>query len=268
LPPEVADEWRRLGFDVHAADIAQSVALAREGAGEPVRLTRLASAVDADRAVPLLRADDGSALALWRSEGHGRIAVWWLADSFRLALAGDAGTFGSLWSDAIATVARADGAALPTLPTEARVDRRSVICGLADGAYVERPDATHAPLMIDATASQRCAAYWPAEAGWHTLVSGGTRWPFPVRAAGEAAALSAARDADATRALAGAHAAESATATRQVPAPRWPFFIAWLIAAAGLWWLERRRVDAVEAIVPIRPEPARRWNAAQDARAA
>ena len=270
LPADVADDWRRLGFDVRAADIAQSVSLhARSGAAEPVVLTRLASAVDADRAAPLLRADDGSALALWRAEGQGRIAAWWLADSYRLALAGDAGAFGTLWSDAIATVARTGGAAAPNLPAAARADRRSVICDIADGAYVERPDATQATLTIDAaSASRRCAAYWPAEAGWHTLVSGGARWPFPVRAAGEASALAAAHDADATRALAGAHASDSTIATRQVPAPRWPFFAAWLVAVAGSWWLERRRAEAIETVLAVPAEPARRWDAAQDARAA
>jgi len=60
-----------------------------------------------------------------------------------------------------------------------------------------------------------------------------------VRAANAAPALFAMRDADATRALAGTSHANESTATRRIPAPRWPFFIAWLVVASALWWLER-----------------------------
>jgi hypothetical protein len=54
------------------------------------------------------------------------------------------------------------------------------------------------------------------------------------------------RDADATRALEGASHASESTATRRVPAPRWPFFIAWLVVAASLWWLERTKAQQSE----------------------
>jgi hypothetical protein len=54
------------------------------------------------------------------------------------------------------------------------------------------------------------------------------------------------RDADATRALAGAAHANDSTATRRIPAPRRPFFIAWLVVAAALWWLERTKVRESE----------------------
>lgn len=249
LPDAVATEWRGLGFDVRAADVAQAVSLQqRSGTSEAdAQFTRRANTVDANHATPLLRASDGSALASWRAEGEGRVAIWWLADSYRLALGGDSGAFGTLWSEALETVARARGTATPDLPPEARVDQRGVICGLGDDAFVEQPDAKHIALTIEAhRGTTRCAAYWPSQAGWHTLVSGDARWPFRVRDAKDGATLARARDADATRMLAGRPLAESSNATRSIPAPRWPFFLAWLLAPAALWWLERTRAHAVD----------------------
>jgi hypothetical protein len=237
LPEAVAGEWRDLGFRVRSADIPQTVSL-ESGAPDPAAvLSRRALLVEGDEAAPLVRSNDGGAVALWRTLGRGRVAIWWLADTYRMTLAGDAGAFGSLWSRALATVARAHGVAKPAMPRDARVDQRSVLCGLADGAFVEQPDGTRAPLAIEANG---CAAFWPAREGWHTLVSRDARASFHAAKANAAPALAAARDAEATRMLAG-RAHDAAHAARAVPASRWPFFGAWLLAAALLWWLERSR---------------------------
>ena len=250
LPDAVATDWRELGFRVRPADIAQAVSLEHNVATpDPASaLSRRALIVDADDATPLLRGGDGSAVALWRSEGLGRVAIWWLADTYRIALAGDAAQFGTLWSRALATVARARGAAMPDLPADARVDQRSVLCGLAEGSFVEQPDGTHAPLTIETSdQGHHCAAYWPAFDGWHTLVSADRRAAFHVVAANATPALVAARNADATRALASNQAdAASPTSTRKIPAPRWPFFLAWLGVVVVLWWLERTRARVSE----------------------
>lgn len=249
LPDAVASEWQTLGFRVRAADVPETVSLASTAATpDPAAvLSRRALLVEADDAAPLLRAKDGTALALWRGDGRGRVAIWWLADSYRIALAGDASAFGTLWSRALATVARARGAATAEVPADARVGVRSVICDLGDAAHVESPDAANIALAIETSRDgRRCAGYWPAAEGWHTLVSGDERAAFFVRAASAAPALVAMRDADATRALARASHASESTATRRVPAPRWPFFVAWLAAAAALWWLERTKARKSE----------------------
>ena len=249
LPDAVASEWQALGFRVRAADVPETVSLATSQATpDPAAvLSRRALLVESDDAAPLLRANDGTALALWRGDGRGRIAIWWLADSYRIALAGDASAFGTLWSRALATVARARGNAMPVVPADARVDRRSVLCDLDAAAYVERPDASHVALAVETSGDgRRCAGYWPSVEGWHTLVSGDRRAPFAVRAATAAPALVAMRDADATRSLAGASHASASSATRRIPAPRWPFFVAWLAAAAALWWLERTKAHESE----------------------
>ena len=249
LPEAVASEWQTLGFRVRAADVPQTVSLASASATpDPAAvLSRRALLVESDDSAPLLRANDGTALALWRGDGRGRVAIWWLADSYRIALAGDASAFGTLWSRALATVARARGAVLPDVPADARVDVRSVLCGLDEGAYVERPDGTRVALAIEAADDgRRCAGYWPDAVGWHTLVSNGRRASFHARAANAAPALDAARNADATRALAGSARASATTATRRVSAARWPFFAAWLVAIAALWWLERTKARESE----------------------
>lgn len=243
----VGREWSALGFRVRASDVAQTVSLAADAAPAPeVVLSRRALLVDADDATPLVRANDGSALALWRGDGEGRIAIWWLADTYRMALAGDGAGFGTLWSRALSTIARARGATRPDVPDDARIDQRGVLCGLADGAYVEAGDGSRVALSIDADA-RHCAAYWPARVGWQTLVSGGTRSAFLVRAADAAPALTAAANANATRRLAGSRADAATTmATRAVAMPRWPFYLAWLVVAALLWWLERGKAEVVE----------------------
>ena len=244
LPDAVAAEWRDLGFRVRAADIPQTVSLASAQPDPAAVLSRRALLVEGDDAAPLVRSNDGGAVALWRTLGQGRVAIWWLADTYRMTLAGDAGAFGSVWSRALATIARARGSAQPDVPRDARVDRRSVLCGIADGAYVEQPDGTRVPLAIES----RCAAFWPAQEGWQTLVSGDARAPFHAAASNASPALAAARDAEATRMLAGhASAGDGASSARKVPWSRWPFFAAWLAAAALLWWLERSKPHAAGA---------------------
>lgn len=242
LPDAVAGEWRDLGFRVRGADIPQTVSLEGTTPDPAAVLSRRALLVEGDDAAPLVRSSDGGAVALWRTLGQGRVAIWWLADTYRMTLAGDAAAFGSVWSRALATIARAHGAVKPDVPRDARVDRRSVLCGLADGAFVEQPDGTHAPLAIEAS---RCAAFWPAHEGWHALVTGDARASFFAAAANASPALAAAHDAAATRLLAGrAGAGDAASEARRVPSSRWPFFAAWLAVAAFLWWLERSRSRA------------------------
>ncbi|HEY0179391.1 MAG TPA: hypothetical protein VGC30_07145, partial [Dokdonella sp.] len=239
--PAVAADWSALGFDVRAA-VPAPVALTQTlglDASAPA-FARAAIEVDARDAAPLLRADDGTPLALWRAVGAGRVGLWWLADSYRLALAGARTRFGTLWSDALGTLARARGDAPPELPRRARVGERAVACRVAPGDGVEDADGARTALVVDASAAPPCAAYWPTAGGWHALVRGATRWPFFVRAADAERALAAADDARATRALVGAAAEAPPPATRAVPLPRWPFFLGWLASAVALWWLERR----------------------------
>ena len=249
VPDEVAAQWQTFGFRIQAADIAQDIALQNmPGTQEsPPALTRRAVAVTGGDATPLLRASDGSPVALWRSEGSGRVAVWWLGDSYRLSLGGEPGRFGTMWSEALGTIARARAETAPRMPLDADVNERSVLCDLSEHAFVEQPDGTKVALAIEQQpAGNACAAYWPAEAGWHTLVSANNRWPFHVRSAEEGKALAAARTAVATEFLAG-RSTGSAVSARPVPMARWPLFLAALLALTVLWWLERGTAQRAEA---------------------
>jgi len=235
---QVVADWAALGFALRADDGGPVRLPASQGDAAPPALARAPVVATAGDAAPLLRADDGRVLAAWRAHGRGRVGVVTLADSFRLALGGSAARHGTLWSDIFAGVARAGGSAWPVLPREARVGERAVFCGLAPDARVEAKGANIALAADPSTPG--CAAYWPRTAGWQTLTSDGTRWPFHVRATDEATTLAQASDRDATRALVGGVEAPAQAQVREVPRARWPFLLAAALLAAALWWLERR----------------------------
>jgi hypothetical protein len=246
LPPATMSDWSALGFRTQPAtpetstNVTLDRALGLSGSG--LVLTRRALAIDATDAAPMLRADDGSPLAVWRARGQGRIGLWWLADAFRIGLAGHRERYASLWSDTLSTLARAHADASPQIPREARVDERMIVCGINAGDRIEDTHARSIGLLPnDATeTTHACAAYWPSEAGWHTLVSGEQRWPFHARSTDATPALVAAQTRTATQALITDATQAGAAATRAIALPRWPLFLAWLLALAVLWVLERR----------------------------
>lgn len=251
-------EW---GFETGATDLPRSVRLAgtetadatarRIDGSDEVRatdtapvLTRRPLSASAADGVPLLRDTRGDTLALWRAQGRGRIALWWLSDSYRLALSGRSAAFGGLWAESLETIARPNGAAAPDVPADARVAERSVLCGLGEDAALRAPDASPVPLVADATG---CAAFWPGQPGWHELTVGEANAAFPVRGEDEAPGLRAAERREATLALAANAAASAKTTPVENPGPRWPWLLAWLLLSAGLWWLERARVGRKSA---------------------
>jgi hypothetical protein len=245
IDPAVATDWAALGFTTRASDAATTVTLAHwlGAGGATVNFRRRPIDVEAPDAAMLLRADDGSPLAVWRLRAQGRVGLWWLADSWTLVTGGEPSRFATLWGDTLATLARARGVSAPDSFIDARIGERVTVCDVKPGDVVEYGHGDRIALVIDEAAGSSCAGYWPAQAGWHDWVSGDARHPFYVRADGEARALALADSARATRALLGASAGASTSAVRSVPLPRWPFFLTWLIAVGGLWWLERRAIS-------------------------
>jgi len=244
LPDAVAQDWKTFGFDVHASASAREVSLDRALGLADSRLafTPLPLAVAANDAAPLLRADDGTPLALSRIAGRGRIGIAWFTDEWRAALVGQRAAYATLWSGIVSQLARARGADAPALPANARAGKRAALCNVTTGDAVENADGERTALLVETDPSgARCAAFWPRGAGWHALVRGDARWPFLVREANAGTALARAADARATRALLGTTARESSTMTRDVPRPRWPFYLAFLTMVSLLWWLERLR---------------------------
>lgn len=195
-------------------------------------------------ASPLLHDARGKAVGAWRAQGQGRLALLPLTDSYQLVLAGRDDRHAELWSGVLATVARP----LPGADTTARAStatpwagERMVLCGIAETADVVAPGGERVPLHVDPrTGPDRCAAYWPQQAGWHTLQQGDTSQAFYVFSPASATALhrQQVRDATAVRITGGPVA--GVQATTPVPGPRWPWLTAFVLLAGVLWWVERR----------------------------
>lgn len=256
-PPDAAtrDALERLGFTLGDADPALgSEVLLGEGLPPLLRQPRPILASDA---VPLARDARGVAVAYWRQHGRGRIGAWNLAHTYRLVLGGHGERHARLWSEALGVLARPAGTPPPRFEGIARADQRAVLCGLDGVATLRAEDGTRLQAWPD-PAANGCAAVWPERAGWYRLEAGAGDEPasdpqptmlyvheadaFPGIAA------RARRDAmrrlaaalPATPPLAGDPAANGGGLASDGPdGARWPWFLAWLLAAALLWSLER-----------------------------
>jgi hypothetical protein len=261
-----------LGFDVEATDIIRSVRLdiggtrangidaanvpspsldsapasASSSAPSDARpvLTRRPLAVTAIDGVPLLATDDGDPLALWRAHGQGRIALWWLSDSYRLVLTGTAAQHGTLWSNAVSTLARpGEPGSLQVASSDSRVGERVMICrvGNADNHIrATAPDASTTHLLFDGRGG--CAGYWPSAAGFHRIDvhDAAPLWLY-VRDEASAPGLAAAQSQHITQTL--LEEARQTLATdlpAQQRARPWSFLIGWVLLFALLGWIERR----------------------------
>lgn len=259
-------QWRSLGFTMSgggglvpiALPAATDPDLARTRRGVPSpdaaadfgddvlpELNRLAATPGGQGAVPVLRDAGGATLSAWRSMGRGRVAVFTPADSFGLVLTGRSDLYGDWWGTVLSAVSRPEPGAPPAFSGLAWAGERIILCGLSDDARVEGPNGSTAATPV-ASGVGRCGGFWPAASGWHLLrmsTPGGDDrvWPFFVQPADGLAGVRAARDRDATLMLSSAGPAPG-DATRRGPESRgspWLWFFAWLIASAGLWWLER-----------------------------
>ncbi|UHQ18773.1 hypothetical protein LVB87_11330 [Lysobacter sp. KIS68-7] len=210
-------------------------------------LTQRTLRMTADDGVPLLRDQQDQTLALWRAEGRGRVAVWPLTDTYRLVLAGRDDLHAETWSDALATLARAQNGARFTIDGETRVGERVAICGIAREASVTSPRGATVTALVDPnTGARNCAAFWPREAGWHRVTSAGRAQLFHARATDDAPGLHTSLVREATLQLAADAPTYDAATSASLPVPRhpgarWPWWLAWLLASGALWWFERSR---------------------------
>ena len=221
-----------------------------EAIPEAPALSRRDLQIAATDGVPLLRDDVGDALAVWRAEGRGRIGVWTVTDTYRLVLAGRNDLHGELWSDALATLARAQPGRSVAIEGERRVGERLTLCGVGVHTSVET-QGRGTGLQIDPAAGARaCAAYWPRQEGWYRVRAPDQRTQaFFVRAQAAAPGLHANFIREATLRAAvdtpGSAAVHAARPVPRHPGTRWPWWAAWLLASAGLWWFERSRRGVV-----------------------
>ncbi|MFU8820371.1 MAG: carboxypeptidase regulatory-like domain-containing protein [Gammaproteobacteria bacterium] len=223
-------------LDALSTSLSQGTDASRAANGA-VTLTRRPVSVSAVDGAVLLRSATGEPLALWRSTHRGRIALWWLDDSYRLALGGEEAAYATLWGDVVGTLGRARESAAPDPGKDAGVHRRRVLCGLSPDARVRGPSGQAVALVVR---EDGCAGYWPAQSGWHALVQGDDVVDFHVRGDGTSPGLEAAQQQADTRLLEAQPYASAAAKRAAVPGSPWPFFIGWLITAGLPWWLERR----------------------------
>ncbi len=191
----------------------------------------------------LLQDHDGKPIGGWRAIGKGRVGLLPLTDSWRWVLAGRDDRHGELWSGVVATLARAQGGgdALWSPQPISWAGERQTLCGAQAALRAFNARGDDVPLVVDdTTLPLRCAGWWPREAGWQRLQHGDSivwRYVFDPK---EAPALHRQAMIDATS-LALASATPMNTPIQSVPGSRWPWWLAFVLCASLLWWLERRR---------------------------
>lgn len=224
--------------------------------------------------VSLLDDASGTSLARWRQAGRGRIAAWNLDQSFRLVLTGHGARHARLWSEATSTLARPRARPRPHFEGIARTGQRALLCGFEPGTALVASDGTRLHPLHDPR-SAGCGALWPARSGWHRAGEGEAAPMLYVHPADALPGLAARERRDATLRLAAIDrpgapgTADASTPTQRAAdtgptgsgrgfdgtssgtGPRWPWFLAWLLAAGALWWLERavRRNETAPARV-------------------
>ncbi|MBH1654267.1 hypothetical protein I5U67_19100 [Stenotrophomonas maltophilia] len=191
----------------------------------------------------LLQDGTGKVVGGWHAAGKGRIGLLPITDSWRWVLAGRDDRHGELWSGVVATLARAQGSAdaLWSPQPIGWAGERQALCGVQAPLQVFNKRGDDIPLIVDgATSVLRGVGWWPREAGWQRLQHGDSvvwRYVFDSK---DAPTLHRQAMIDATtRALAASTPAD-ASVMQPVAGPRWPWWLAFVLCASLLWWLERR----------------------------
>lgn len=195
--------------------------------------------------VPVVTDAEGALLAGWQQRGQGRVAVWTVANSFALVLAGQPDRYAQWWSDTLSAVSRPGSQFRPDLPVLVQAGERIAVCGIDAQARVIAPDTTEVTLALDPAASLRvCAAYWPQAPGVHTIVQamrgGEQAFAFLVQPEGALGAIRTTETSEATARWAAKQTASAARDTPQRRSPGWPYFLVWLLLSSALWFGERR----------------------------
>lgn len=192
----------------------------------------------------LLHDRAGNAIGGWRAVGKGRIGLLPITDSWRWVLAGRDDRHGELWSGVVATLARAQGSAdaLWSPQPIGWAGERQALCGVQAPLQVFNKRGDDVPLIVDgATSALRCVGWWPREAGWQRLQHGdSTVWRY-VFDPKDAPTLHRQAMIDATTRALAASTPANASVMQPVAGPRWPWWLAFVLCASLLWWLERRR---------------------------
>jgi hypothetical protein len=234
-------ELRALGFNIEDDNSTQNVQL--ENIDKNLGLTRQAIRVNSDDGVIFLRDHSKKPLAMWRAQGRGRIGLWWLNDTHRLALSENTSAHGQLWQTALSTLTRPSKTKQAVIDQQtARINTRSIFCDITAKTYVKAGNADITYLLPENNSQGKlCAAFWPTRSGWHELVSGEASTFFYVRKSSEALGLKINAMQQATLQRVAQNTSKNTTAAAPVPGMPWPWFFSWLFVTTLLWALERSR---------------------------
>lgn len=240
-------EWAGLGIATSGGDEVQAFQL--------IGSTELAGfdLIQAEReSVPMIRDKIGAPLAVWRPQGQGRVGLWVVADSYALALAGEAHRYGDLWSELFSTLARPGEGQDVRLSGIARPGERASLCPVTRPVRVIDPyDVESRPRFDPATGPADCAAYWPRRSGWHRVVDGDYEMAFYVHPVEAAPSLAQSANRAATLDLVETAVPRGMRAASPASGSPWPWAACLLAVFGLLWWLERRSPGAAEQITPI-----------------
>lgn len=235
LPADVRAGWAGLGLPV-TGGIATAPVRPTD-AGEP-ELTRRVLLSTSSQFVPLQRDAGGTVLTGWHAFGNGRVGVDSVMNEFALVTSGHGDRFGARWGEIVGALSRARPVSAARLEALPQAERRTTICGIADGAKILGPDDRLTTLLSDAAAGN-CAGFWPRRAGWHSLRQA-TSIAFYVYPATALPGIRATECRDATMLLTGTgNAVRGARPLHR--SSSLPWLCAFLTTAAVLWWLERSR---------------------------
>jgi hypothetical protein len=239
LSTSTRQDWAELGPAASGGDEVRAFPLEGRDLASATQLNRYDLAPRGTDGVPMIQDRTGVALAFWRSLGQGRVGLWTVADSFTLALTGQADRYASLWAEVFSTLARPGEATSFRLDGIARPGERAALCGVTQQVRVIDPQGVESqPRPDPATGQAACAAYWPRQPGWHRVTASDREALFYVHDAAEAPSLAQSANRQATADLVAA-APRVSLGRPEAPSSPW-LWAGLLLAALGcLWSLER-----------------------------
>ena len=202
------------------------------GAQTTPQLTRQSPVAASGDTVKLLENPANPPIANWRSLGRGRIGLLPITDLYTLVIAGQSTRHAALWSQILGAVARPQSTTTPNITGTAE---HLSLCRISLPASVLSPSGG-ATILIPEPSTPTCAAFYPTETGWHGT-AGTSFYVAPNTFAGDTQA--------ATWRLQTSVITQKTQGTAPGQGSSWPWFIAWLLVSAALWWFERSRYGRV-----------------------